>query len=121
MNAMKKPTVLFLTILLFSIGCTDFDDKLNVQIRVQNSTEKILTKVLIDSLEYNDIKSGSKTAYKVKEDFLSPGIVTAEADSLKRSIIIDYLVPDTLQPGRYTYKINRLSEEEGLGFEVIED
>lgn len=118
---MRKTAVLLLTILLFSIGCTDIDDKLNVQIRVQNSTEKRLTKVSIDSLAYIDIDAGSKTAYQVKDDFLAVRQITVEADSLVTSVSIDNIQQDTLQPGRYTYKINMFSEADGLQFEVIED
>ena len=121
MNAMRKTAVLVLTILLFSIGCTDFDDKLNVQVRVHNSTEKTFSKVLIDSLEYIDIQAGSKTAYKVKDGFLAPRQITAEADSLVIPISIDNVQQDTLLPGRYTYKINTFSNEDGLQFEVIQD
>lgn len=118
---MRKTLVLLLTILFFSIGCTDFDDKLNVQIRVQNNTEKALAKVSIDSLEYNGIDAGAKTAYKVKDDFLTVRQITVEADSLVIPIAIDNIQQDTLQPGRYTYKINMFSEADGLQFEVIED
>lgn len=118
---MRKTTVLLLTILLFSIGCTDFDDQLNVQIRVQNSTEKTLTKVLIDSVEYNSVDAGTKTAYQVKDNFLAVRQITVEADSLMRSVSLDNIQQDTLLPGRYTYKINMFSEVEGIQFEVIED
>lgn len=118
---MRKTSVLLLTILLFSIGCTDFDDKLNVQIRVQNGTEKMLTKVSIDSLEYNSIETGAKTAYQVKDNFLAVKQIAVEADSLIRSVSIDNIQQDTLLPGRYTYKINMFSEVDGVQFEVIED
>jgi len=118
---MKKTTILLLTILFFSIGCTDIDDKLNVQIRVHNSTEVILTKVSVDLLEYDDIAAGAKTAYKAKEDFLAVKQLTVESDSLVIPLTINNIQQDTLQPGRYTYKINIFSEADGIEFEVIED
>jgi len=95
---MRKTAVLLLTILLFSIGCTDFDDKLNVQIRVHNTTEKTLKRVSIDSLVYTDIKADAKTAYQVKDDFLSVSQLIVEADSLVIPVSIDNIQQDTLQP-----------------------
>ena len=118
---MRSTVIIFFSILLFSFGCTDIDDKMNVQIRVQNSTDKRLNKVSIDSLEYNDIDAGSKTAYQVKDNFLPARQLIVEADSLIIPVAIDNIQQDTLQPGRYTYKINTFSEADGLQFEVIED
>lgn len=118
---MLKTSVLLLTVLFFSIGCTDFDDKLNVQIRVQNDTEKNLTRVSIDSLEFIDIDTGARTAYKVKDDFLAVRQLIVEADSLIIPLSIDNVQQDTLLPGRYTYKINAFSDADGIQFEVIVD
>lgn len=118
---MRTTVVLLLTMLFFSIGCTDFDDKLNVQIRVQNSTEKTLNKVSIDSLEYLDIAAGDKTAYKVKDNFLAIRQLVVAADSLIIPLTIDNIQQDTLQPGRYTCKINMFSAADGIQFEFIED
>lgn len=118
---MRNLGFLLLTILLFSVGCTDFDDELNVQIRVQNSTEKKLIKVSIDNLEYFDIDAGAKTAYQAKDDFLAVRQLLVEADSLVIPVSIDNVQQDTLQSGRYTYKINAFSAADGLLFEVMED
>ena len=118
---MRKAAVLLLTILFFSFGCTDFDDKLNVQIRVQNSTEITLAKVSIDTLEYSAIDAGNKTAYKLKDDFLPISQIIVATDSLVIPVTIDNIQQDTLLPGRYTYKINTFSAADGLQFEVIED
>lgn len=118
---MRKTVVLLFTVLFFSFGCSDLDDNLNVQIRVDNRTDLKLTQVSIDDLEFIDIDSGSKTAYKVKEDFLSPIQLTIVSDSLMTTLAINNIQQDTLQPGRYTYKINTFSDNEDLQYEVVKD
>lgn len=119
---MRNTFVLLLTALFFSVGCSDFDDELNLQIRVENNTALNFSEVAIDELLYTDIDSEARTAYMVKNGFGSPLEITVNADSLLSSTVaIDSMMQDTLAPGRYTLRINAFAVNQDLEFELIFD
>ncbi len=106
---MKNIIVLFLTVLFFSVGCTDSDDDIGASIRIKNTSAINFDKVQVGDAqslhanvapnEYSEyLKYG--TAYKYAYIKIESGSETYV------STPIDFVGEKPLTPGFYTYELN---------------
>jgi len=106
---MKNAIVLLLTVLFFSVGCTDNDDDIGASIRIKNTSTIDFDKVQVGDAdkphgniapnEYSEyLKYG--TAYEYAYIKIESGSETYVLQP------IDFVGEKPLTPGFYTYELN---------------
>ena len=113
---MKNTIVLLCVGLFFSMSCTDFDDELNVQIRIENNTDMTFEEVIIvnpdmpneegeapEDLIFTDVEADFQSAYQIYDSFYYQADVDIQTDSevTTLSIAESFSPLDSLPPGRY--------------------
>ncbi|WP_297796089.1 hypothetical protein [uncultured Eudoraea sp.] len=113
-----------LSVLLFSIGCTDIDDKVDtINIRINNSSSINFDEVQVASNEelYTNIAPGDYSDYLVYETAYTYAFI--EIKSGEEVFVlqpIDFVGEDELPIGFYTYSLN-INEEGEVVLQFIVD
>lgn len=127
---MKKILILIITfIAMVSCSKEDGNDSLGPEIRLSNTSKQNFKNVIINTstgeVNFGDLNSGQKTAYKIFKKAYRYAFVKLEIDGKTYTIQpIDYVGETVLKDGRYTYQLN-VNETQGqytnLNLTLIED
>lgn len=121
---MRNFGFVILSVLLFTIGCTDIDDKVNtINIRINNSSAINFDEVQVGSNEelYTNIAPGDYSDYLVYETAYTYAFI--EIKSGEEVFVlqpIDFVGEDELPIGFYTYSLN-INEEGEVELQFIVD
>jgi hypothetical protein len=127
---MKKILILIiLSVVLFN--CKDDDDSnlTGLQIRLSNVSpykfQNILVNTTTGNVNFEDLNSGQKSAYKEFEKAYRYAFVELEIDGKKYTLQpIDYVGETLLENGKYTYKIDANNSDDQyarLSLTLVED
>jgi uncharacterized lipoprotein YehR (DUF1307 family) len=127
---MKKILILIiLSVVLFN--CKDDDDSnlTGLQIRLSNVSpykfQNIVVNTTTGNVNFEDLKSGQKSAYKEFEKAYRYAFVELEIDGKKYTLQpIDYVGETLLEDGKYTYKIDASDSNDQyarLSLTLVED
>ena len=112
-------TLLFLFILAFTIiGCSSDDNSKNteVRIRLSNVSPFDYKNITVNTISFDQVNSGEKTAYKTFEIAYRYGFIELEIDGATHTIQpIDYVGETPLKNGDYTYQISANDSKEQYG------
>lgn len=122
-KSMKNSIILFCTILLLTIGCTDLDDENGVNIRIKNNSSVTFDKVQVGSAEsvHNNVAAGGFSEYLIYE--IAYNYAYIEAKSGDETYIlqpIDFVGETPLEIGFYTYELS-ISEEGSISLNFVVD
>lgn len=109
---MKKLLILIISIVAL-FGCTNDDDNnlTGVNIRLSNVSKYKFQNIIVNTtsgnVNFGNLDSGQKSAYKQFEKAYRYAFVELEIDGKKYTLQpIDYVGETLLEDGKYTYKID---------------
>lgn len=121
---MRNLCFTILSVLLFSIGCTDIDDKVDtINIRINNNSSINFDEVQVASNEelYTNIAPGEYSEYLVYETAYTYAFIEIRSgEEVYVLQPIDFVGEDELPIGFYTYSLN-VNEEGEVELEFVVD
>lgn len=96
----------------------------SVEIRIRNATSLDFQSVFVQfpdqSQQYGALRPGMNSAYRAVGRAYAYAYVRAIANGREYIVQpIDFFGEELLEPGRYTYKLIRISNERWMGIELI--
>ena len=120
---MKKLLVLALMAMTFTVGCTDRDDQIGVNIRIKNTNAYTYDSVQVGDEDkiHSDVEAGAYSLYLPYETAYTYAYIEIDANGETYVLQpIDFVGETPLNIGFYTYELS-VDNEGNVSLNFVED